>query len=275
MRIGLNSLIGDGFGTGSFSFGEVPSGGGGIPPEGFSSMLYGQEYPIAEGGEFFVHPIDGSDVPSEVCDVEVWHDGLGGFYTNWSTASNVDYKANTVAFDTATETQTPVADPYFGYYYDSEFRVVTYYHDGTGSWTTTAGSWAYYSLGTIVDTSGSIDTPLTTEVPASSGNFINNGKYDTLQWDGAGDIIDLLNQGSFFANGTSTTITNDETVEVPASSAVYYSTGRFELFLWDGTGGYTTSFPNGSFNPNGTYITDDGTDAYYWNGSGGYYSEPL
>lgn len=34
MRIGLSSIVGDGFGNGSFVFGEVPSGGGTPPPSG-------------------------------------------------------------------------------------------------------------------------------------------------------------------------------------------------------------------------------------------------
>lgn len=274
MRIGLNSLIGDGFGTGSFSFGEVPSGGGAIPPESYAYTLYTQEYPIEEGGEYFLFVEQGYNVPEETCDVEVWHDGIGGFYTKWSTATNVQKKEYGTVFYSEVQTQTPVELTAFGYFYDSEFRNADYIHEGTGGYTV-IGDWAYYPLGTLVDTTGVIDSPYTTEIPASSGNFFNNGKYDTYQWDGEGAIIDLLNQGSYYSNGTGTTVTSDEMVEVPSGSAYYVNNGRHSEYLWNGSGGFYSSSPIGSYFPNGTYIYADGSYSYYWDGSGGYYTGDL
>lgn len=283
MRIGLSSIIGDGFGNGSFSFGEVPSGGGsGFPPEGFSSLLEGVIYPVAQGGEETEVPDLGAFFPNQICDVERWHDGTGGFYTNWSTVSNIQYSF--AVFSTQYQTQTPVEmpSPYEGSYYDSEWRDYVYTWDGTGSFSAT-GDWAYFANGTIV--TNNHDQADEVEVPMGSEVYYASGKYDTWKWNGSGNIVALNNQGTYFANGVLIDMYGQET-EVPTGSESYYGNGKSTVYRWNGSGGYTTA-TEGSFFANNTeiytadnqtevpsgssnYFNNGTTTIYKWNGSGGY-----
>jgi hypothetical protein len=285
MRIGLNSLIGDGFGNGSFVFGEVPSGGGGseFPPEGFESLLEGVIYPVAQGGEETEVPDLGAFFPNQICDVERWHDGTGGFYINWSTVSNVEYSS--AVFYTEYQTQTPVEmpSPYEGSYYDSEWRDYVYTWDGTGSFSAT-GDWAYFANGTIVSNDHNYYSQ--TEVP-EGGSLYDNGKYDTWKWNGSGNIVALNNQGTYFANGVLID-SFGQSVEVPTGSENYYDNGKSTVYRWNGSGGYTSA-TEGSFYANNTeiytadnqsevpsgssnYFNNGTTTIYKWNGSGGYTS---
>ncbi len=282
MRIGLSSIIGDGFGTGSFSFGELL---GNIPPVGYAYTLYTQEYPIVQGGSFFYFPDTINDIPNQTCDVDVWHDGAGGYYTNWSTATNVQFKAYGGVFHTGIQTQTPVDVTGSLVYYDSEFRNAQFIHDGTGSYTAT-GVFVYYPANTIIDATGVLDTPITTEVPSGSGVFYPNGKYDTYLWDGAGAGVPTSNYGSYYSNGTYI-VDISQMQEVPTLSGNFYNNGKYTRYNWNGTGGVTTLTNQGSFFANGTYITLDlnlsevpttsgnyyhngETTTYNWDGTGGY-----
>jgi hypothetical protein len=265
---------------------SYPSGGGSeFPPEGFSSLYEGVIYPASQGGGETEVPELGAFYPYEVCDVERWHDGTGGFYTNWSTVSNVQYSY--AVFHTAgVVTQTPVEmpAPYGGNYYDSEYRQLVYTWDGTGAFTVTGDTWGYFADGTIVtdlhDEADQLD------VPEGSESYYPNGKYDTWQWDGSGNIEELNNLGSYFANGTFITDVN-QTVEVPTGSGNYYDNGKYTRYNWNGSGGYTTLPNQGTFYANNTEIVtvgnqtevpsgssnyyDNGqTTIYKWNGSGGY-----
>jgi hypothetical protein len=261
----------------------VSSPSGSFPPEGFSSLLEGVVYPVAEGGEEVEVTELGNFYPSQICDVEVWHNGAGGFYTNWSTVSNIEYSF--AVFHTVTETQTPaeMPEPNLGNYFDSEVRTVSYTHDGTGYYSITTGDWGYYSNGTSVTTA--FDFNEQDEVPAGSGNYYDNGKVVTYVWDGSGSIT-TATTGSFFANGTLITDVS-QTAEVPSSSGNFYSNGKYTRYNWNGSGGYTTLTNQGSFYPNNTFIWTEyiqtevpsGTSNYYnngetviyrWNGSGGY-----
>lgn len=278
-------------GTSRTGFGNIvsyPSGDGGgseFPPAGFSSLYEGVIYPVEHGGEE-TEVIDlGTFYPSQICDVERWHDGTGGFYTNWSTVSNVQY-SNAVFLTGGVETQTPVEmpAPYEGNYYDSEYRQLVYTWDGTGAYDISGDTFGYFADGTIVtdlhDEADQLD------VPEGSENYYPNGKYDTWQWDGSGNIEELNNLGSFFANGTLITDVNQPS-EVPTGSGNYYDNGKYTRYNWNGSGGVTTLTNQGSFYANNTTITtvdfvtevptESGntylnglTTTYKWNGSGGY-----
>jgi hypothetical protein len=288
MRIGLNSLIGDGFGNGSFVFGEVPSGGGGsgFPPEGFESLLEGVIYPVAQGGEETEVIELSYSFPNQICDVERWHDGTGGFYTNWSTVSNIQYSF-AVFYTSEIVTQSPVEmpAPYEGNYYDSEYKQPVYTWDGTGSYNISGDTFGYFAYGTIV--TNNHDQAVVVEVPMGSEVYYDSGKYDTWEWDGSGNIQALNNQGTYFANGVLIESYPQET-EVPTGSESYSGNGKFTVYKWNGSGGYTSA-TEGSFYANnteiytvdiqtevpsasGNYFNDGTTTIYKWNGSGGYTS---
>lgn len=291
MRIGISSIIGDGFGAGSFSFGEVPSGGGEFPPNGtFYETLVGVEYPIAEGGLFISNPIDNSDLPIQVCDVDVYHDGTGGFYNDWDNATNVAYKPfGTLIWEdpNAIVTINPVEIPvYSGNYYDSATAYDQVIHDGSGWWTNQWAGQTYYPDGTEVDVN--IRSYYQTEVPSGSDYYYNNGKYDTYVWDGVGGFYLSTNLGSFYANGNFIRDVYGE-AEVPDFSGNFYPHGKYTRYNWNGTGGYTTLTNQGSFYASGTLITydaptfgsvevpsgsgnyfDSEVTRYNWNGSGGF-----
>ncbi len=285
MGVDFNRIdIGISSGTSRNGFNTIVSSpSGSFPPEGFSSLLEGVVYPVAEGGEMVEVTELSNFYPSQICDVERWHNGAGGFYTNWSTVSNIEYSF--AVFHTVTETQTPVEmlEPNLGNYFDSEVRTVSYTHDGTGYYSITTGDWGYYSYGTSVTTA--FDYNQQNEVPAESGYYFNNGKAVTYVWDGSGGIMDSVT-GSFFPNNTFI-IDVSQITEVPADSGVFHSNGKYTRYNWNGSGGYTALTNQGSFYANNTFIYTAGnttevptgssnlydsgtTTTYKWNGSGGY-----
>ena len=328
MGVDLNRIgFGISSGTSRTGFGTIvsyPSGDGGgseFPPEGFSSLYEGVIYPAAQGGQETEVTELGTFYPYQICDVERWHDGTGGFYTNWDTVSNIQF-SNAVFYTAEIETQSPVEmpAPYDGNFYDSEYRQLVYTWDGTGAYTIAGDTWGYFEDGTIVtDLHDEADQ---VEVPEGSENYYPDGRYDTWEWDGSGNIQALNDQGTYIANGTLitdvnqtvevptgsesyyengkytrynwngsggyTTLTNQgifygnntfitsggESAEVPSGSESYYGTGREEVYRWNGSGGFTLTV-EGSFYPDETFIYDDSTNAWYWDGTGGYYSEPL
>jgi hypothetical protein len=263
-------------GTSRTGFGTIVSNpsGGDFPPYGtFYETLVGVTYPIAEGGEFFVHPVDSTDFPNQVCDVDVYHNGSGGFYSDWSSVTNVAYVESGTIFwqDTVTVSTNPVEVPESsGIYYDSALAYPGYTHDGAGSYFSDLVNGFFIANGTEVSTDVR-ENYSTTEIPESSGNFVNNGKYDTYRWDGSGGFSLSSNQGSYYANGTLTGVSVNEQKEVPDGSGYMVNNNRYQNILWNGTGGITFSSTLGSYYPNGTFIYNDGMIDYYWDGNGEYY----
>jgi hypothetical protein len=263
------------------SFPSVPAG---FPAAGsYNSTLTDVTYPIVNGGASV--EVDTVAYPSQFCDVTVKNDGSGGTYTDWGTATDIQYfDGGTIV--TITQTQSPVEmpAPYEGNYYDSEVQTLIFYHDGAGGASDNAASFGYFADGTIV--TNNHDEAHQIEVPEGSENYYPNGKYDTWQWDGSGNIEELYNIGSFFANGTLITDVN-QTVDVPADSGSYYDNGKYTRYNWNGSGGVTTLTNQGSFYANNTTIrtVDLATEVpaesgntypnnlftiYKWNGYGGY-----
>jgi hypothetical protein len=227
-------------------------------------------YPIAEGGESVT--VDAIAYPSQFCDVTVKNDGSGGTYTDWSTATNIEYfTSGTITTITSTQTPVEMPAPHEGTYFDSEVKVEVFTHDGTGS-STVSGDWAYYADNTLIV--GSPSTDQQAEVPSGSSSYHNNGKYDTYAWDGAG-AIESITLGSFYADNTLIYNSNNQT-EVPSGSSNYFDNGTTTSYKWNGSGGYTAT-GGGSYYAYGTYITGDGTTSYYWSndGTGGYYDETV
>ncbi len=253
----------------------------------FYQSLTGVTYLVAEGGEFFVSPADGSNVPNEVCDVDAYHNGSGGFYNDWANATNIAYKpAGTIFWqDTTIYTANPVEVPASsGNYYDGYFGYNNYTHDGSGGYVyddTTDTPWAE---GVEIDVA--LRSYSEIEVPSGSETYFETGKYSTYVWDGAVGYYLSSNLGTYYANGTLITDVN-QTVEVPSGSESYYPNGKYTRYNWNGSGGYTTLTNQGSFYANnttiytannqtevpsggGSYYDNGTTSIYKWNGSGGF-----
>lgn len=291
MRLGLSSIVGDGFGTGSFGV-DGPLTTPSFPPAGsYNSTQFGIEYPVAEGGTDFANPVTSASVPNQICDVDVLNDGSGGTYTDWSSVTNVQYKANGSIFytnfgvDNNIEVPTGSGNFYKGGTYDDQFA-----HDGFGGYTQTAINFSYYSNGTDTNIGSVNGGNQQTEVPSSSGNFYSNGRFDGYTWDGSGGYNFPVTKGAYYSNGTDTNLTGlnvDNLLEVPSGSGNYFSDGTSVGYTWDGSGGYNYPVTKGSFFPNGddityvayqlevpngsgTYYNNGLSDRYDWNGSGGY-----
>lgn len=281
MRIGLSSIVGDGFGTGSFQISEI-AGVISFPPAGsYNSTLYGVEYPVAQGGSSFADPTNGAapPIPNQICDVDVENDGVGGTYTDWTTATNIQYKTNgqqflldPVSYALLIEVPSGSGMNYQGGVYQNE-----YYHDGLGSFYSQGVNQSYYNNGTDTNIEF-VGNPQTAEVPSGSGNYYDNGRTDGYTWDGFGSYNYPVTKGSYYPNGTlvweSVTSTSGST-EVPASSGQYYdNTAVGDQYLWNGSGGY--NYNSSWYYPYGTFIYWDGVNTdYYWDGSGGFYSVTI
>ena len=168
MRIGLSSIVGDSIGFGSFSFGEVPSGGG--APSGYAYTAYGVTYPIEEGGESVqVLEIEVAPIASQICDVDYYYEAGGGTSPDWTNVTNVVYRPNGYYFvgNGTPSSQTPVEVPFeSGIFYDSEY-IAEYaaLSNGSGGYTWTPMGVEYWAA----------DTPI-----------YNNEAGDYFYWNGEG-----------------------------------------------------------------------------------------
>jgi hypothetical protein len=324
MRVGLSSIVGDGFGTGSFQV-SVISGAVVYPPFGtVISTNYGYEYPIAQGGAYFTY--NSTNYPTQTVTVDIIADGAGGSILNWSNVRDLAWKSYGTVFSATSGVYTININ---GNDYQSGTFTADVAHDGSGGYTNInivnsftssgvfiayvpnahragsievpSGSSMYYNNGVIDgydyfhDGSGgsyNMDaggfTPdatgyfyangsnLTTEVPSMSGNFYNNGLYNTYVADGSGGYTTGTG-GSYVTIGTiifdSISYTGvGSNQEVPSGSGnYYYDQWSGDRYVWDGAGGYY-QYSGQFYYPYGTYIYNDGTYNWYWDGSGGFYS---
>lgn len=258
------------------AFDSTPAGGRvddavgpSFPPAGsHNSTLYGQTYPIVEGGTYVT--VDGYDYPNQNADVDVLNDGNGGTYIDWTTADNIVYKTGTFYND-----GTPASNTIYIPELDASFTSFSkdstdYSHDGFG------GVSAYDVNGQYATGSYGIATGVqynypAIEVPYTSGNYFSPASSpDTEVFaDGAGGYYLAASGGTTYHTGFITTGANYQT-EVPSVSGNYYDNGTYPSYEWDGTGGYTTQ-TGGSYYAYGELITNDGFYNYYWDGNGGYY----
>ena len=282
---------------GAFSLFKPP--GSAFPPAGsYNSTLYGIEYPVAQGGTDFLNPFTSESVPNQVCDVDVLNDGSGGTYIDWSSATNVQYKANGVVFYTdpepvATNTEVPSGS---GNYVQNGTYNNEYFHDGTGSWSSGGANQSYYMAGSDTNIQSLNGGDQQTEVPSGSGNYYANGQFDGYTWDGNGGYNYPVTKGAYYSAGDDTNISGldvPEQTEVPTGSGNHFYTGRSEGYTWDGSGGYNYPVVKGNFYSSGGLITEvpsgntggsvevplysgnyfDSTfevTPFYWDGSGGY-----
>lgn len=257
----------------------VPSGS--FPPAGsYVQTLYGVEYPVELGGEYFANPVTSENVPSQTCDVDELNDGSGGTYLDATSITNINYIPTATLFATdigGIYTQTPVEVPSgTSTYFDSEFSYTYHYHDGSGSYYTETDHWQYYSNGAFIveDYSG-----YQLEVPEGTGNYFATGKYNALVWNGSGGYTTgATNQGSFYSVGTHITDFGND-IEVPSGSSNFFYNGTGSAYYWNGLGGIGNIVGYGSYYEYGTFITTwyDGAIMEQvnakWDGDGGYYTE--
>ena len=290
MRVGLSSIVGDGFGFGSFVFGEVTSGGGcpaaGTPTGTNTSLI---EYPVANGGEWIGITLwgEGSEtaVPNQNAQFPLVNDGSCGTEPDYNSAFNISYKSAGVIFDTDYQSGTPVdfEIPYLGSgnFYIGGYSYPTRVHDGSGGFNL-SGITEYLSNGTPVG----YNEPQQAEVPSGYGNYYDTGAYSEFRWDGVGGYYSVF-VPNYHPEGTPITTLTTET-EVPSGSSSYYPNGRSFEFTWNGSGGYnqnliTDYYPIGtlifeSVDSTGTFELPNlnvytGTfygNKYTWNGVGGY-----
>lgn len=243
---------------------------GGFPAAGtYYDTQYGVEYPIAQGGAYLTNPVDSSQVPNQVCDVDREHDGSGGIVYDWTTATNVVYKSAGTHFYTdplfATSAYPVEVPTGSGYYADSGVSFRTYEHDGMGTWQYGADVFGYYHPYPTVIIPEII---YQTEVPWMSGQFYDNGLVSNYVWNGSGGYT-TATSGAYYNSGIYITQINNST-EVPSLSGQYYNDGTANEYTWNGSGGYTETLV-GSYYSYGTFIYNDGIYDYYWDGNGGYY----
>lgn len=279
---GLFSLIGLSWGNGSVSV-SGPSEGPSYPPAGtYYDTQYGVEYPIAEGGSSLTNPVDSSQVPNQVCDVDREHDGSGGIVYDWTTATNVAFKSLGEIFyiQIGAVGGVPVEVPSgSGNYYDAGTTPdQAWRHDGSGSYYNTYyGTITWYSNGdeTNIDV---LDANTMIEVPAGNGTFFHNGEVVGYTWDGSGGYNYPVTKIAQYGNGNDTNISSLDvygSMEVPTGSGNYYNTGDVEGYTWNGAGGYNYPVTKATRYPDGTLLWENITgttgSVEVPSGSGNYY----
>lgn len=212
MRIGLSSIVGDGFGSGSFVFGEVLGEPPSFPPAGtILETLTSQPYPIAEGGATVYAGSAINPYPSQFASVYRKANGTGGNYLDWANAFDIGY----YSYGTNITTENlPTYVSVNGTNYASGTFDQSWLHDGGGGYYTETANFSYTSYGTFI-----VSFINNTEVPSGSGSYYENGTTSDYYHDGYGGSYNSIG-GSYYYGGTY--ITN-------YSGTDYY---------WNGSGGY-------------------------------------
>ena len=239
----------------------------------YNSTLNDVEYPIAEGGASVT--VASVAYPSQTCDVDVENDGAGGTYTDWTTATDVQYKPYGLWIYTdptpqPLELEVPSGS---GNNYQGGTYLNSYYHDGAGSSYNEGTNSSYYSDGTNTNLTG-LNAPNTLQVP-TGGSAYPDGTYTGYTWNGSGGYNYPVSGGSYYSEGTlvwqNIVTVGGVEYEIPSGSGSnYFNTPNGDRYTWEGDGSYL--YETSWYYPNGTFITNDGSYSYYWDGSGSYYS---
>ena len=190
----------------------------------FNSWSYDVTYPIVNGGASVT--INSATYPSQFCDVELKNNGSGGTYTDWTTATDIQYFASPTAITSVSFT-TYVTINTVGY--PSGSGVTDYTHDGSGGYAENS-TYFYTSYGTSVGSS--TDSTITLGISTNcNGNIsVNNGTSVT----------------TYFHDGNGGYYTNI------ANSYTSYGSQVYSESCDDGSGNYTS-----------TYYYSDGSGSYY------------
>jgi hypothetical protein len=234
----------------------------------------------------------------QICDVNVIADGLGGEVYDWNSATNIEYTPAGTIIGTDAEFQD-YPDEFFYYYdfvgggIDDRFyprkAKKRYFHDGTGIWYSEWVDLEYYPNGTLivgVQFLEKVAMPPSGLCTDEWGNQVDcnyiTGRASNYVWNGMGGFTAGPLSGSYFPNGTvyytDNTPDTDAQFYIPELGATVNGGPYFRTrYMWNGLGGLgqVTSEQVNVFHPSGTFIGDDGTNNYYHNGYGGYYTEPI
>lgn len=268
MRIGLSSVVGDGFGSGAFSFGEVPSGGGGGCPAAGTPTGSTVRETYTNGTTVYLSSTN-DYYYNQNADFGVFNDGLCGTYVNYSTASNIGFKPNgTLIIHLWAESTISTVTVLGNDYYNQEVRD-SYFHDGTGgSYAVLESAYRYKAAGTLI-----VSDPETLPVPEIGGSNYSTGRFNSYYHNGAGGYTSALT-GSYFASGTliwqNITTTNYLSLPSGSSPESSYVGNRYE---WNGSGSYV-EYSNW-YVPYGTYIEEYEGYIYRHDGAGSYYTVPV
>ena len=272
-RIGLGISSGNsrnGFGN-IVSFPSVS----GFPAAGsYNSTLNDVTYPIANGGASVT--VLSVAYPSQTCDVDVENDGSGGTYTDWTTATDVQYKAygEGITTDPTPEPAGVEVPSGSSNYFTGGTYQNGYFHDGVGGSYSGGVNYSYYSDGDNTNLTG-LNEPAYTQVPGGGSNY-NNGTYTGYTWNGSGGYNYPVSGGSYYSAGTfvweNVVSTGGTSIEIPYGSGNYFNnTVNGDRYTWNGSGSYNYEYS--WYYAYGTYITTDGGTTFYWDGNGDIYSE--
>lgn len=267
ISFGISSgLSRNGFGSIVSFPSEAPS----FPEAGtILNTLSGTTYIIAEGGASV--DISGTNYPTQSCGLYIKADGSGGSYEDWDNVFDVAYKGTGDLI--VNQSGTSYVDVN-GTYYPNGTYSNDYFHDGAGGYFSN-GSNSYTQYGDLITTdsvsgNNSISTPI--------GSFA----YET--WTGNEYYHD--GNGGYYSSHTGVVTANDGDyigsdtaggslqTEVPSGSGNYFTYHSWSSieYYFQATGTTYTSAQSGQITASyGDYITYDGFNTYYWDGSGGYY----
>lgn len=191
----------------------------GYPPAGsYNSTLTGADY---VGGSPTV--IQSVNYWSQTADYIVKNDGAGGTYTDYATASNIQYKTGSF-LSTTNESHDGgyVTLPYgLGGGNTANYAGYNYIWNGSGGYTQTDNSVNYTFTGQI----GDVDY-VNSSMSAGyynayvAGSYFPNGKYTYYTITGAESYYGNDNQGNYYSYGT------------------YIYNDGMNNYYWDGNGGY-------------------------------------
>ena len=222
-------------GTSRTGFGTIVSfpSASGFPAAGtFNSWLYDVTYPIANGGADLIDPSGVFEpTPSQFCDVQVENDGSGGTYTDWTTATDIQYFANGTVFLVVENGSWITYITINGIQYTNGTYNNTYIHNGSGGWSD-------FEVPTfeVIDTLFGTQTQNTTVYIVTNCNgsiYVTTGNYPQSYYsDGVGGYYSTDGSTTYIGNGT----------EIFSESCYDSITDSYvtTTYLSDGSGGYYT-----------------------------------
>lgn len=274
----------------TISSGVSHSGFGSIVsyPSGSGFPAYGTEIsrayntPYSAGTVMVV--VNGVNYYSQFADFVTYADGAGGTFTAWENINYYGYTGTPFATLTYTSPypQTSYYDfgGYVGGQYTQYYTQDFYLYDGSGSYTVEHPYLNYYSYGTFIAQSS---TPETMYYNGTSGP-VPTGRNELVdyKWDGSGGYFTAFAgySGSYYPNGTVVEYGSSNMDNTNYINGNSYPNGTYtntDAWIHNGSGSIVQGsvYNLGSYYAYGTYITSDGMYNYYWDGSGGYYTEYI
>lgn len=197
--------------------------GGGFPAYGtYNSTLYGTPY---ETGSTVTVAMN--SYYNQTCDVIVKNDGAGGTYTDWATATNIQYvtNGNTIVLGVSQSHQTAPVTIWGTSYNTSTAEGYNYYHNGSGGYYVEDYNVTSNYGTTLVDDYTNSQSTSNYYIINIFGTDLQKGKYTRYTVSGVGSYGAYDDQGSYFSYGTPTGVTDP---------------GMGNMAYWDGNGGYYT-----------------------------------